>query len=111
MPEWWFRQEYGCEFTETEDSVFSYDSVQNALADIAPLFGPGDTVEVPSTGATILGLSERRQASLGRLGKDAAEGLVSQGGTILPRRGLLRCLPASNLNRNLNDTLNVSPFP
>lgn len=35
----WFRQEYLCEFVETEDQLFSYDLVMNALSDdIEPLF-------------------------------------------------------------------------
>lgn len=29
--DWWFRQEYLCEFVETSDTVFSYDDVQAAL--------------------------------------------------------------------------------
>jgi hypothetical protein len=39
MPHNWFASEYGGEFTETEDSVFNYDDVRNAMSsDIAPLF-------------------------------------------------------------------------
>ena len=42
--EWWFRQEYLTEFVETEDQVFSYDSVQKAMSDdVTPLF-PGRRV-------------------------------------------------------------------
>ena len=38
--DWWFAQEYMCEFVETEDQVFSYDDIQRALNDeITPLFG------------------------------------------------------------------------
>jgi hypothetical protein len=38
--EWWFKQEYLCEFTETIDSVFSYEDIQAALDDsVTPLFG------------------------------------------------------------------------
>jgi hypothetical protein len=38
--DWWFRQEYLCEFVETEDSVFSYDTVMAAVSDdVRPLFG------------------------------------------------------------------------
>jgi hypothetical protein len=38
--EWWYRQEYLCEFMETEDSVFRYEDVQAALAsDAEPLWG------------------------------------------------------------------------
>ena len=37
--EWWFKQEYLCEFTETIDSVFSYEDIQAALDDgVTPLF-------------------------------------------------------------------------
>ncbi len=28
---WWFGQEYECEFSETEDSIFSYDLIQSAI--------------------------------------------------------------------------------
>jgi len=39
LGEWWFRQEYECEFVETTDQVFSYDSVMAALRDdLRPLF-------------------------------------------------------------------------
>jgi hypothetical protein len=39
LPGWVFRQEYCCEFTETEDQVFGYDLVQASITpDIAPLF-------------------------------------------------------------------------
>ncbi len=41
--DWWFRQEYLCEFVETDDQVFGYDTVMAALsADVAPLFGGSD---------------------------------------------------------------------
>jgi hypothetical protein len=36
----WFRQEYMCEFVETDDQVFSYESVTAAMSDdVQPLFG------------------------------------------------------------------------
>jgi hypothetical protein len=39
MPDLWFRSEYLCEFTDTEDSVFSYEHVMNAISDeVQPLF-------------------------------------------------------------------------
>jgi hypothetical protein len=39
----WYRKEYGCEFMETVDAVFSCDDIQQARSeDIQPLF--------PSTG-------------------------------------------------------------
>ncbi len=38
--DWWYRQEYMCEFVETTDSVFSYDDIQAAMdSTIEPLFG------------------------------------------------------------------------
>ena len=38
--DWWFRQEYLCEFVDTDDQVFSYDSVMAAISpDVQPLFG------------------------------------------------------------------------
>ncbi len=38
--DWWFRQEYLCEFVESIDSVFLYDDIQRALSDdVQPLFG------------------------------------------------------------------------
>ncbi len=38
--DWWYRQEYFCEFVETNDQVFSYDDIQMALdSSIKPLFG------------------------------------------------------------------------
>jgi hypothetical protein len=33
MPEWWFRQEYGCKFMETEDQVFSHEMIAGARDD------------------------------------------------------------------------------
>ncbi len=38
--DWWYQQEYMCEFVETNDQVFSYDDIQAALdSSIEPLFG------------------------------------------------------------------------
>jgi len=40
MGDWWYSQEYGCEFRESTDSVFSYAAVMGALSDDVPmLFG------------------------------------------------------------------------
>ncbi len=37
--DWWFLQEYFCEFVETNDQVFSYDDIQAAISDdLEPLF-------------------------------------------------------------------------
>jgi hypothetical protein len=33
MPDFWFRQEFECEFVENSDSVFSFDEVQSTLSD------------------------------------------------------------------------------
>jgi len=33
MPEWWFAQEYGCEFRETEDQLFTHEMIERARAD------------------------------------------------------------------------------
>jgi hypothetical protein len=39
IPDFFFRQEYMCEFVETIDQVFSYDDIQRALDDsVTPLF-------------------------------------------------------------------------
>lgn len=38
MPDAWFRAEYMCEFTETSDSVFTFDQVAGAISnDVEPL--------------------------------------------------------------------------
>lgn len=38
--DWWYRQEYLCEFVETSDQVFSYDDIKNAVTlEVKPLFG------------------------------------------------------------------------
>jgi hypothetical protein len=38
--DWWYRQEYLCEFVESVDSVFRYEDIQRALdPKIEPLFG------------------------------------------------------------------------
>ncbi len=40
MGEWWYRQEYCCEFMDAEDAVFRYADIIAALTpDVAPLFG------------------------------------------------------------------------
>lgn len=39
MGDWWYRQEYECEFLDPIDSVFSYETVMSAITDdIKPLF-------------------------------------------------------------------------
>jgi hypothetical protein len=38
--DWWYRQEYMCEFVESVDSVFRYEDIQRALdPKVTPLFG------------------------------------------------------------------------
>lgn len=38
--DWWFRQEYLCEFVETSDSVFNYEDIRAAIdSTVTPLFG------------------------------------------------------------------------
>jgi hypothetical protein len=38
LGDWWFKQEYMCEFVETTDSVFSYEMVMQSLSnDVKPL--------------------------------------------------------------------------
>lgn len=35
--DWWYRQEYGCEFVDLDDQVFSTDLIERALSDETPL--------------------------------------------------------------------------
>jgi hypothetical protein len=43
MGDFYFRQEYLCEFVASSDSYFDYDSIQAALVDnLEPLFGGAD---------------------------------------------------------------------
>jgi hypothetical protein len=40
--DWWYLQEYFCEFVETNDQIFSYDDINAALSsDVQPLFPTG----------------------------------------------------------------------
>jgi hypothetical protein len=36
IPEWWFAQEYLCEFRETEDQIFSHQMIEDARDDELP---------------------------------------------------------------------------
>ena len=46
LGEWWFRQEYECEFVDTGQSIFSYDLVHQAIDDtVKPLFDVSDQVK------------------------------------------------------------------
>jgi len=39
MGDWWYRQEFGCEFMDAQDSVFKYDDILAALTpEVRPLF-------------------------------------------------------------------------
>jgi hypothetical protein len=41
LPHWAYDQEYCCQFTDTDASVFRYEDIQAALSsDVAPLFAP-----------------------------------------------------------------------
>lgn len=45
MGDWWFRQEYGCEFAAI-DAVFQYEHVMGALSgDVLPLFSPASQAD------------------------------------------------------------------
>ena len=47
LGDWWFRQEYLCEFVETEDQLFSYSQVMTAMTeDVKPLFGGAENVRL-----------------------------------------------------------------
>jgi Terminase large subunit, T4likevirus-type, N-terminal len=46
LPDFVFRQEYLCEFTDTEDAVFRYEDIYGALSDeVTPLFGSPDDAQ------------------------------------------------------------------
>ncbi len=39
MGDWWYSQEYLCEFRESTDSVFSHESIMRAVhSDVLPLW-------------------------------------------------------------------------
>ena len=42
LGDWWYRQEYLCEFVETTDQVFNYDHIMQAITpEVLPLFEGG----------------------------------------------------------------------
>lgn len=46
--DWWFEQEFMCEFRQATDSVFRYDDVMGAVSeDVPPLFAPPMTRPAP----------------------------------------------------------------
>lgn len=54
MGDWWFRQEYLCEFVATTDQVFAYDLVMGALSDdVAPLFPVAGPTDATATDADV----------------------------------------------------------
>ena len=47
LGEWRFRQEYRCEFVESEDNLFRYDLIEAALTDdVAPLFSGSELISI-----------------------------------------------------------------
>lgn len=47
LGDWWFRQEYLCEFSENVDAYFSYDEIQEAITeDVKPLFALDGSLNV-----------------------------------------------------------------
>jgi hypothetical protein len=39
MPEYWYRQEFCCEFMDTEDQLFGYELVASSITEeVTPLF-------------------------------------------------------------------------
>jgi hypothetical protein len=67
LGEWWYRQEYLCEFTDTVDQVFSYEHVMGAFTDeVKPLFGAAAT---PLTPVGLLGLDDTVPPLFGNGGK------------------------------------------
>lgn len=48
LGDWWFRQEYLCEFSENVDAYFSNDEIMRAISkDVKPLFGPPEADDEP----------------------------------------------------------------
>ena len=48
LGEWWYRQEYHCEFSDTVDSLFSTDDIDGAFSDdVAPLFAEEEARAAP----------------------------------------------------------------
>jgi len=44
LGDWWYSQEYECQFRQTTDSVFNFDDIHAALSDeVVPLFTPVNT--------------------------------------------------------------------
>jgi hypothetical protein len=49
LGEWWFKQEYLCEFVDTVDQVFAYGDIMRAVTpDVLPLFNPNSPDELPT---------------------------------------------------------------
>jgi hypothetical protein len=53
--DWWYRQEYLCEFVESVDSVFAYDDIMRALdPQVEPLFGEPISCIITTTGRSFI---------------------------------------------------------
>ena len=47
LGDWWYLQEYCCQFLDSIDQVFAYDAVMSALSsDVKPLFGIKDGIAI-----------------------------------------------------------------
>ena len=56
LPDAWYRQEYMCEFAETDDAVFSHDDVKRAItSDVQPLWMPSELPPAPTCATLDLG--------------------------------------------------------
>src|SRR5258706_10592685 len=52
MSEWRFRQEYMCEFVETVDQIFSYDTIRAAFdPNVTPLFSADEIIKMAGAAA------------------------------------------------------------
>ena len=49
LGDWWFKQEYLCEFVDTVDQVFAYEDIMRAITpDVLPLFNPHSPDDPPT---------------------------------------------------------------
>lgn len=53
MPEFFFAQEYGCEFRETDDQLFGYDLVMSTMSDEFEPWGEAPTAEGDDDGCSV----------------------------------------------------------
>jgi hypothetical protein len=47
LPEFQFKREFLCEWGDEDDSIFKYDCIMNAMADIPPLFPTASQPKIP----------------------------------------------------------------